>query len=68
MQQRKTMIHRRRLLHAVTVGAAVAVAGGASLAPATAAPDTKFGKRKAQYQPDSVEVRNFYRVNRYPAN
>jgi hypothetical protein len=50
------------------VGAAVAVAGAASLAPATAAPDTKFGKRKAQYQPDSVEVRNFYRVNHYPGN
>lgn len=67
MQQRKMMIHRRHLMHAV--GAAVAVAGGTSLAPATAAaPDTKFGKRKAQYQPNSDEVRNFYRVNRYPAN
>ena len=23
-------------------------------------------KRKARYQPDSAEVRNFYRVNSYP--
>jgi hypothetical protein len=24
-------------------------------------------KRKARYRPDSAEVRNFYRVNSYPA-
>jgi hypothetical protein len=39
-----------------------------ALEPGTAAADTESNseKRKARFQPNSAEVQNFYRVNRYP--
>jgi hypothetical protein len=36
-------------------------------AAASAKPVDLDQKRKARYRPDSQEVRNFYRVNSYPA-
>jgi len=43
-------------------------ATASSLEPGTAAADTESNseKRKARFQPNSAEVQNFYRVNRYP--
>jgi hypothetical protein len=35
-------------------------------APAAAKPVDLKDKRKARYQADSAEVRDFYRVNAYP--
>ena len=68
MQERpKTMVRRRDLLGVVAATTGAAVAN--SVTPVTAAAksvDLK-DKRKARYQPDSAEVRNFYRVNNYPA-
>jgi hypothetical protein len=37
------------------------------LEPAAAKPVDLQEKRKARYQANSAEVRNFYRVNAYPA-
>jgi hypothetical protein len=43
-------------------------ATASSLEPGIAAADTESNseKRKARFQPNSAEVQNFYRVNRYP--
>jgi hypothetical protein len=35
--------------------------------PAATGPVDLQDKRKARYRPDSAEVRDFYRVNGYPA-
>jgi hypothetical protein len=61
-----TAIDRRDLLRAmlttVAATAASTVAVDASAAPSTSSDD----KRKARYRADSAEVKDFYRVNRYP--
>jgi len=62
-----TVLRRRDLLHAMITGAAAA--GGitaVALETTAAKPSTTKDKRRARYQPNSAEVRNFYRVNRYP--
>jgi hypothetical protein len=63
----KTIIRRRDLLGFAIAGAGVAAAS--TLVPETAAakPVDLQDKRKARYQASSAEVRNFYRVNSYPA-
>ena len=62
-----TIVGRRGLLRAVITGAAAAAAIAAVVRETTAAkPGTVNDKRRARYQPNSAEVRNFYRVNRYP--
>jgi hypothetical protein len=67
MERPKTIIRRRDLLRfaIASAGAAAATAGGAE--PASAAPVDLGAKRKARYQANSDEVKNFYRVNKYPA-
>jgi hypothetical protein len=62
-----TIVGRRGLLRAMITGTAVA-AGIAAVARETTAatPSTTNDKRRARYQPNSAEVQNFYRVNRYP--
>jgi hypothetical protein len=64
-----TAVRRRDLLSAMVTGAAAATTVGA-VAPATTAaePSTSADKRKARYQPNSKEVQEFYRVNRYPTH
>jgi hypothetical protein len=68
MRERPRMsVRRRDLFGVVLAGAAAAVADAVAAEPAAAQPiDTKY-KRRSRYQPDSGEVRNFYRVNAYPA-
>jgi sugar (pentulose or hexulose) kinase len=57
-------MRRRDVLR--TLGAAAAV--GASTAPVepALAEARNDEKRKARYQPNSADVQNYYRVNRYP--
>jgi hypothetical protein len=62
-----TLVGRRDLLRAVMTGAAAAAAiSSASIETAEAKPSTTGDKRRARYQPNSAEVQDFYRVNRYP--
>ena len=61
------IVGRRGLLRAMITGAAAAAAITAVVLETTAAkPSTSEDKRRARYQPNSVEVLDFYRVNRYP--
>ena len=62
-----TIVGRRGLLRAMITGAAAAAAITAVVRETSAAkPGTTEDKRRARYQPNSDEVRDFYRVNRYP--
>jgi hypothetical protein len=62
-----TIVGRRGLLRAVITGAAAAAAIAAVALETTAAkPSATSDKRRARYQSNSAEVRDFYRVNRYP--
>jgi hypothetical protein len=61
------MVGRRDLFRAIMTSAAVAAAANAAgLEAAAAKPRTSADKRRARYQPNSKEVQEFYRVNRYP--
>jgi hypothetical protein len=61
------MIRRRDLLSLAIAGAGAAAASPLVPEEADAAPVDLTNKRRARYQADSAEVRNFYRVNSYPA-
>jgi hypothetical protein len=50
----------------VLASAGAAVAGSVTPEPAAAKSVDLKDKRRARYQADSAEVRNFYRVNSYP--
>jgi hypothetical protein len=63
----KTTVRRRDLLGLVLAGTGAAVANTVAPGPAVAKPVDLKDKRKARYQAGSAEVRNFYRVNAYPA-
>lgn len=63
-------IPRRDLLRTTIViaGAAAAVATSTdALEAGVVEPRNNTDKRKARYRASSVEVQEFYRVNRYPA-
>jgi hypothetical protein len=62
----KTTIRRRDLLRLAIAGAGAAAAGTMASQPAAAKSVDLSDKRKARYQANSAEVRNFYRVNSYP--
>jgi hypothetical protein len=58
---------RRRDMFRAMLGAAIATS---ATVPVQATPTELTGsrnKRKARYQPQAPEVKNFYRVARYPA-
>jgi len=65
---KKESLRRRDVLRALGIGAgAVAVAASVPLVePAAAQGVSDAEKRKARYQPNSADVQNYYRVNRYP--
>jgi hypothetical protein len=63
----KTAVRRRDLLYGAIAGASVAVTSAVATGPVLAKPVNLADKRKARYQATSAEVRNFYRVNAYPA-
>jgi hypothetical protein len=58
---------RRDLFRLAITGAGVAVISSQLPEPAIAESIDLKSKRRARYQADSAEVRNFYRVNSYPA-
>ncbi|UVO27180.1 hypothetical protein [Bradyrhizobium arachidis] len=62
----KTMV--RRDLFRATVAATAALATG-TVSPDTPATESSrsANKRRSRYQANSAEVRNFYRVNSFPA-
>jgi hypothetical protein len=60
-------IRRRDLLRVVIAGAGATAASALLPEPAPAKPVDMTNKRQARYQANSAEIRNFYRVNRYPA-
>ena len=65
-ERHKAIMERRQLLRAGIIGFIATTAS--ALEPGTVAADTETNseKRKARFQPNSAEVQNFYRVNRYP--
>jgi hypothetical protein len=63
----KTIIRRRDLLRFAVAGAGTVVVSTVVSETAAAKPVNLKDKRKARYQASSAEVRNFYRVNSYPA-
>jgi hypothetical protein len=65
-KQRKAMLGRRELLHTFGVGVTWVAAAAPLAGEARAATANYQDKSKARYQPNSAEVQNFYRVNRYP--
>jgi hypothetical protein len=67
MERPKTIVRRRDLLRLAIAGAAAAAAITGGTEPASAAPVDLAAKRKARYQANSPEVKDFYRVNKYPA-
>lgn len=60
-------LHRRDLLGWGLTGVAATVVGSQPLTAARGFAAGDKSKRRARYQPTSPEIRNFYRVNRYPA-
>jgi hypothetical protein len=58
---------RRDLLRFAIAGSGAALIGAQLPEPASARSVDLNSKRRARYDPDSAEVRNFYRVNSYPA-
>jgi hypothetical protein len=63
----KTTVRRRDLLGLALAGAGALVAEAVTAEPAAAKSVDLKDKRRARYQANSAEVRNFYRVNSYPA-
>jgi hypothetical protein len=63
----KATLARREFLRTLGAGAALVAASDSFTAEASAAGANYQDKSKARYQPDSPDVKNFYRVNRYPA-
>jgi sugar (pentulose or hexulose) kinase len=66
--ENKESLRRRDVLRAIGVGTgAAAMATSLPLVePAAAQGVSDAEKRKARYQPNSADVQNYYRVNRYP--
>jgi hypothetical protein len=63
-----TPLGRRNLFRLFVTAAAVAAADGVAVFdPAAATPGSRSDKQRARYQPNSLEVQTFYRVNHYPA-
>jgi hypothetical protein len=59
-------VRRRDLLRVVIAGVGATAARTLLPEPASAKPVDMTYKRRARYQANSAEVRNFYRVNSYP--
>jgi hypothetical protein len=65
MKEDKTKLGRRDFLRAMGVGAGLAVTAAATLATEAAATESEAEMKKARYNPNAEDVKNFYRVNRY---
>lgn len=65
-EEQKSKFGRRDFLRAVGTGAGLAVTSAAPLATEAIAAESDQDKRKARYNPNSDDVKAYYRVNRYP--
>ena len=63
----KATIGRRQLLRTGMLGFIATATGALESGTAAADTETNSEKRKPRFQPNAAEVKNFYRVNRYPA-
>ena len=63
----RTIVRRRDLLGLALAGAGAVVAETVTAEPVAAKSVDLKDKRRPRYQANSAEVRNFYRVNSYPA-
>jgi hypothetical protein len=59
-------IGRRQLLRTGMLGIVATATSALESGRVAADTETNDEKRKARFQPNSAEVQNFYRVNRYP--
>jgi hypothetical protein len=64
--RQKGNIGRRQLLRAGMIGFIATATSALESSSVAADTETNDEKRKARFQANSAEVRNFYRVNRYP--
>jgi len=67
-EQDKSKLARRDFLRVLGLGAGVAVAAAqfvATGATEAVAAESMQEAKKARYDPNSADVKNFYRVNRY---
>jgi hypothetical protein len=64
--ERKTSVGRRDFLRALSGTAAAAAVTTPLVSVAKADTETNDEKRKSRYKADSADIKNFYRVNRYP--
>jgi hypothetical protein len=60
-------LRRRDLFRVAIAGTAVATIGTLAVEAVAAEPTGSAKKRRARYQANSAEVKDFYRVNSYPA-
>jgi hypothetical protein len=65
-KQPNATLARREFLRTLGAGVTLVAAAGPPI-DARAATANYQDRSKARYQPNSPEVQNFYRVNRYPA-
>lgn len=66
-EEQKSKLGRRDFLRAVGAGAGLAVTAAAPLATEAVAEETDAEKKKARYNPNSDDIKTYYRVNRYPS-
>ena len=66
-KQQNAMTGRREFLRSLGGGVASVAVAGSFTDEARALPANYQVRRKSEYQANSPEVQNFYRVNRYPA-
>ena len=67
-ERHKATMERRQLLRAGIIGFIATTTSALEVGTVVVADtETDDDKRKARFQPNSAEVQNFYRINRYPA-
>ncbi len=67
-ERHKATMERRQLLRAGIIGFIATTTSALEVGTVVVADtETDDDKRKARFQPNSAEVQNSYRVNRYPA-
>jgi nitrous oxide reductase len=64
-KDKKQGLGRRDFLRALGAGAGLAVTAAGPLASEAAATETAAEAKKKRYNPNSDEVKTYYRVNRY---
>ena len=64
-KDKKQGLGRREFLRAMGAGAGLAVAAAAPLASEAEATETPEEAKKKRYNPNSADVKAYYRVNRY---